>query len=132
MRIFQVSSACERKRRTSTPDGRLRNILTAPGCVDIEAGTDIYDIPPTVYAACDEAGVEVNYGSSNLLQLIDDAVDGAIQQDAVQVPLRIDVTTTVSYTSRAVGRTHRVTGDSVRQQYCLRESKYMAHVPTCR
>nr|WP_080505462.1 Tfx family DNA-binding protein [Haloarcula argentinensis] len=89
-------SSIERNARENVEKARqtvaFANTLTAPVRVDIEAGTDIYDIPQTVYAACDEAGVEVNYGSSNLLQLIDDSVDGAIQQDMVQVPLRIDVT----------------------------------------
>ncbi|WP_079990801.1 Tfx family DNA-binding protein [Haloarcula sp. CBA1127] len=89
-------SSIERNARENVKKARqtivFANTLTAPVRVDIAVGTDIYDVPQTVYAACDEAGVEVNYGSSNLLQLIDDAVDGAVQQDTVQVPLRIDVT----------------------------------------
>lgn len=66
--------------------------LTAPVHVDIESGTDIYEIPRTVYEASDEVGVEVNYGASNLLRLVTETVGSAIEDNVVRTPFRIDVT----------------------------------------
>jgi Tfx family DNA-binding protein len=65
--------------------------LTAPVHIDIQSGTEIYDIPPIVYDACDEVGVEVNYGASNLLQLISQTIGSAIEDEVVRTAIRIDV-----------------------------------------
>lgn len=70
---------------------RFANALTAPVQVEISPDTDIYDIPQTVYQACDEAGIEANTGSSELLQLLSDTKPGVIRGGTIQTPIRIDV-----------------------------------------
>ena len=65
--------------------------LRAPVRVDIEAGTDIYDVPDAVYAAADEAGVTVEYGAPELMKAVVDAADDAIRDRVVMAPLLVSV-----------------------------------------
>lgn len=98
--LFDTSRAnisnIERDARTNVEKARktvaFAESLTAPVHVDIEPGTEMYDIPRTVYEACDEVGVEVNYGASNLLQRISETIGSAIEDEVVRTPFRIDVT----------------------------------------
>ena len=66
--------------------------LTAPVRVEIDEGTDLYDVPQRVYSACDEAGVKVNHTAPDLMKLISDAAGDAIQGRKVRERLLVGVT----------------------------------------
>nr|WP_101295173.1 Tfx family DNA-binding protein [Halegenticoccus soli] len=66
--------------------------LTAPVGVEVEAGTDLYDVPKLVYDACDEAGVKVNHTAPDLMKLVSDAAGDAVRGREVREPLLVGVT----------------------------------------
>lgn len=66
--------------------------LTAPVRVRLEAGTDLYDVPEQVYAACDEAGVKVDYAAPELMKIVSDAAGDAVHGREVRVELLVGVT----------------------------------------
>ncbi|MFB6096678.1 MAG: Tfx family DNA-binding protein [Haloferacaceae archaeon] len=66
--------------------------LTAPVQVELEAGTDLYNVPKLVYDACDEAGVKVNHTAPELMKSVSDAAGDAIRGRQVHDPLLVGVT----------------------------------------
>jgi len=66
--------------------------LRAPVRVFVDAGTDLYDVPEAVYAACDESGVKVEYSAPDLMKIVSDAAGGAITGRQVSRPLVVGVT----------------------------------------
>lgn len=66
--------------------------LSAPVRVEVEPGTDLYDVPKLVYDACDEAGVKVNYTAPDLMKVVSDAAGHAVEGRQVQDPLLVGVT----------------------------------------
>jgi hypothetical protein len=66
--------------------------LNAPVRVEVEAGTDLYDIPSRVYAACDDAGVKVNQTAPELMKSVSDAAGDAVSGRAVRRDLLVGVT----------------------------------------
>jgi hypothetical protein len=66
--------------------------LNAPVRVEVEAGTDLYDIPSRVYAACDDAGVKVNQTAPELMKSVSDAAGDAVSGRAVKRDLLVGVT----------------------------------------
>ena len=66
--------------------------LSAPVTVEVDVGTDLYDVPKHVYDACDEAGVKVNYTAPDLMKIVSDAADEAVQGREVRESLLVGVT----------------------------------------
>ncbi|MFC7213928.1 Tfx family DNA-binding protein [Saliphagus sp. GCM10025334] len=66
--------------------------LRAPVRVQVEAGTDLYDVPEAVYAACDEAGVKVEYTAPDLMKVVSDAAGDAVTGRRVATDLVVGVT----------------------------------------
>lgn len=66
--------------------------LTAPVQVDVDAGTDLYDVPKLVYDACDEAGVKVSHTAPDLMKRVSDAAGDAVQGREVRDAILIGVT----------------------------------------
>ncbi|WP_318567364.1 Tfx family DNA-binding protein [Salinigranum marinum] len=66
--------------------------LSAPVTVEVDVGTDLYDVPKLVYDACDEAGVKVNYTAPDLMKIVSDAADEAVQGREVCESLLVGVT----------------------------------------
>jgi len=67
--------------------------LQAPVSVDVDLGTDLYDVPGQVFDACDEAGVKVSRTAPELMKLISDAAGDAIVGREVKRRLSVSVTT---------------------------------------
>ncbi|PSP79200.1 RNA polymerase subunit sigma-70 [Halobacteriales archaeon QS_1_68_20] len=65
--------------------------LEAPVRARIEPGSDLFDVPSTVYEACDDAGVKVAVSSSELLRRVRETAPDAIQGDRVVEPLLVGV-----------------------------------------
>ena len=89
-------SSIESSARTNVEKARetvaFAEALNAPVRVEVEAGTDLYDIPSRVYAACDEAGVKVNQTAPELMKSVSDAAGDAISGRAVKRDLLVGVT----------------------------------------
>ena len=66
--------------------------LSAPVSVDVDVGTDLYDVPKLVYDACDEAGVKVNYTAPDLMKSVSDAAGDAVQGREVRESILVGVT----------------------------------------
>lgn len=66
--------------------------LRAPVQVTIEPGTDIYDVPDTVYAAADETDVVVEHGAPDLMKRVVDVAGEAIDDRVVTTELLVSVT----------------------------------------
>jgi hypothetical protein len=66
--------------------------LSAPVRVEVDVGTDLYDVPKLVYDACDEAGVKVNYTAPDLMKAVSDAAGDAVQGREVREPILVGVT----------------------------------------
>jgi len=65
--------------------------LDAPVQVEVDSGTDLYDVPQRVYAACDEAGVKVNHTAPDLMKLVSDEAGDAVLGREVQRKLLVGV-----------------------------------------
>ena len=74
--------------------------LRAPVRIVVAAGTDLYDVPSSVYDACDEAGVKVNHAAPELMTLVSDEAGEAVIDREVQEALLIGVTTDGAVTVR--------------------------------
>ena len=66
--------------------------LQAPVQVELEADTDLYDIPNMVYDACDEAGVKVEHSAPDLMKMVSDAAAEAVEGRQVKEPLLVGIT----------------------------------------
>lgn len=67
-------------------------VLSAPVRLNVEGGTDLYDVPNLVYSACDDADVKVSKTAPELMKLVSDAAGDAIHGRAVQRDITITVT----------------------------------------
>jgi Tfx family DNA-binding protein len=66
--------------------------LSAPVRVTVETGTDLYDVPNMVYAACDEASVKVNRTAPELMKLVGDEAGDAVHGREVKREITVSVT----------------------------------------
>lgn len=66
--------------------------LRAPVQVAVDGGTDLYDVPSRVYAACDEAGVKVDHAAPELMKIVNDEAGTVIRGREIREPLLIGVT----------------------------------------
>lgn len=65
--------------------------LRAPVQVEISAGTDLYDVPPTVFEACDEADVKVPHTAPELLSNVGEAAGDAVVGREIRMDLFLSV-----------------------------------------
>lgn len=66
--------------------------LRAPVRVNVDSGTDLYEVPQLVYEACDEAGVKVMHTAPDLMELINEAAGDAIRGRQVAEEILVGVT----------------------------------------
>lgn len=67
-------------------------LLSAPVRIEVPAGTELYDVPDLVFGPCDEAGVKVAHGASELIKLVSSVADDAVRGRTVRRPLVLYVT----------------------------------------
>lgn len=89
-------SSIESSARTNVEKARetiaFAEALNAPVRVDVAAGTDLYEIPSRVYAACDTADVKVNQTAPELMKSVSDAAGDAVSGREVKRDLLVGVT----------------------------------------
>ncbi|NHN46691.1 Tfx family DNA-binding protein [Halostella sp. JP-L12] len=89
-------SSVEASARTNVEKARetvaFAEALKAPVQVEVDPGTDLYDVPQMVYDACDEAGVKVDHTAPDLMKVISDEAGDAISGRDVGEALLVGVT----------------------------------------
>jgi len=89
-------SSVEASARTNVQKARetvaFAEALRAPVQVEVGPGTDLYDVPDLVYAACDDAGVKVTHSAPELMKLVSDDAGDTIVGREVRAPLLVGVT----------------------------------------
>ncbi len=66
--------------------------LQAPNEVEIDAGTDLYDVPDHVFEVCDDRGVKAELSAVELIQAVADGADRAVSDGSVRRPVVVEVT----------------------------------------
>lgn len=89
-------SSIETSGRTNIEKARetieFAEALNAPVRIEVATGTDLYDVPSRVYAACDDAEVKVNQTAPELMKSVSDAAGDAISGREVKRDLLVGVT----------------------------------------
>jgi Tfx family DNA-binding protein len=66
--------------------------LQAPVQIDIDPGTDLYEVPDLVYEGCDQAGVKVPFSAPEVMKMVSEAAGDAISGREVRANLLVGVT----------------------------------------
>jgi len=100
--VASVEASARENVRKARNTVAFADVLAAPIRVEIDPGTDLYDVPRRVFSTCDDAGVEVNYTAPELMERVNENADGAVEGRQVVRPIAIGVTAEgdVSVTSR--------------------------------
>jgi len=77
--------------------------VQAPVRVQIDDGTDIFDVPDRVYEEADDAGIKVSHSATELVQTLNRAVGGAMNGRELTRPIVVSVGTDGSITVREAG-----------------------------
>jgi hypothetical protein len=71
---------------------RVVRAMEAPVRVPIPAGADIYEVPETVYEACNEADIKVAYSAPELVRRLLDDAESVVDGRTIEVSLTLHVT----------------------------------------
>lgn len=71
---------------------RFAELVSPPVHVEIPAGTDLYDVPDLIFEACDDVDVKVSHSAPDLMRIIADEADDAIEDRLVAARLFVNVT----------------------------------------
>ena len=66
--------------------------LKAPVQIEVESGTDLYEVPDLVYDACDRNGVKVPYSAPEVMKLVSDNAGDAVAGREIRQRVLIGVT----------------------------------------
>jgi len=100
--VASVEASARENVRKARNTVAFADVLAAPIHVEIDPGTDLYDVPRRVFATCDDAGVEVNHTAPELMERVNEAAGTAVQGRQVVRRVTIGVTAEgeISVTSR--------------------------------
>lgn len=90
--VSNIEASARENVRKARETVAFAEALRAPVQVEVDGGTDLYDVPARVYDACDEAGVKVNHSAPDLMKLVGDAAGDAVTGREVRRPLLVSVT----------------------------------------
>lgn len=90
--VSSVEASARANVRKARETVAFAEALKAPVRVTVEAGTDLYDVPAQVYAACDDAGVKVGHTAPELMKVVSDEAGDSVEGRQVRDPLLVGVT----------------------------------------
>ncbi|AGN00268.1 transcriptional regulator [Salinarchaeum sp. Harcht-Bsk1] len=90
--VSSVESSARRNVEKARATVAVAEALQAPVRLQFEPGTDVYEIPDRVYAACDDAGVKVDAATPELISIVTEAAGGAFEGRRLVDPVTIAVT----------------------------------------
>jgi Tfx family DNA-binding protein len=105
--VSSVEASARENVRKARETVAFAEALQAPVRLAVEQGTDLYDVPRMVYAACDEADVKVNRTAPELMKLVSDEAGDAVQGRKVQRSVTVGVTREGSVRVRTRGEPRR-------------------------
>lgn len=105
--VSSVEASARENVRKARETVAFAEALQAPVRLAVEQGTDLYDVPRMVYAACDEADVKVNRTAPELMKLVSDEAGDAVQGRKVQRSVTVGVTREGSVRVRTTGEPRR-------------------------
>jgi Tfx family DNA-binding protein len=71
---------------------RFAELVSPPVHVEIPPETDLYTVPEIVFEACDDVDVKVSHSAPELMRIIRDETEDAIENNRVQSRLFVNVT----------------------------------------
>lgn len=77
--VANVEASARENVRKARNTVAFADVLAAPVRVEIEADTDLYDVPQRIFHTCDEAGIDVNHTAPELMELVSDAAGEAVR-----------------------------------------------------
>ncbi|RDI71602.1 Tfx family DNA-binding protein [Halopelagius longus] len=101
--VSSIESSARRNVEKARETIAFAEALTAPVQVVVEAGEDLYNVPKSVYDACDEAGVKVNHTAPDLMKIVADDAGDAVNGREVKEQLLVGVTSDGSVRVRRAG-----------------------------
>ncbi|WP_232703103.1 Tfx family DNA-binding protein [Halobacterium wangiae] len=90
--ISKVESSARENVRKARETVAFAEALGAPVHVEIEPGTDLYDVPDAVYAAADDADVKVPLSAPEVMKRVSDVDEDAVTDREVHSHLLVTVT----------------------------------------
>lgn len=91
--IASIEASARSNVRKARETVAVAETLHAPVQVTVEAGTDLYEVPPKVFAACDDAEVKVPHTAPELLGKVSDAAGDAVVGRQIKAPLSVSIST---------------------------------------
>jgi len=89
--VASIESSARENLQKARETISVAETLRAPVTVPVDAGTDLYEVPPKVFDACDDAGVKVSYTAPELLARIGEAAGDAVVGRQVKARLLVSV-----------------------------------------
>jgi Tfx family DNA-binding protein len=89
--VANVEASARENIRKARDTVAFADILAASTRIELEPGTDLYEIPPRVFDTCDEADVTVNHTAPELMEMVEDAASDAVQGRTIVSPIAIGV-----------------------------------------
>jgi Tfx family DNA-binding protein len=89
--VSGVESSARENVRKARETAAFADALSSPVSVEVDAGTDLYDVPRRVFEASDEADLKVTYTAPELMAEVSDAAGDAVSDRTVREPLVIGV-----------------------------------------
>jgi len=90
--VSSVEASARRNVGRAEETVAVAEALCAPVQVQIDPGTDLYDVPDRVYAACDDAGLKVDASTPELLSTVSDRASDALEGRRVAQAVTVAVT----------------------------------------
>lgn len=98
--VSSVEASARENVRKARETVAFAEALSAPVRVEVEAGTDLYDVPSRVYDACDEVGLKVAHAAPELMTHVSDEAGDAVAGREIREDLLVGVTTAGEVTVR--------------------------------
>ncbi|QSG04698.1 Tfx family DNA-binding protein [Halapricum desulfuricans] len=89
--VASIESSARENVRKARDTVAVAEALRSPVQVEVEAGSDLYDVPADVFDACDDADVKVPHTAPELLNTIADAAGDAVVGRQVRTDLLVCV-----------------------------------------
>lgn len=90
--VSSVESSARENVAKASETVAFAEALQAPVRITLSPGTDLYDVPAKIFAACDEHGVKVTLTAPELMKLVSDEAGDAVVGRNVDQPLLVGVT----------------------------------------
>lgn len=71
---------------------RFAELVSPPVTLELSPGTDLYDVPDMIFDACDDVDVKVDHSAPELMRIISESHEDAVDEQEVRTHLVVTVT----------------------------------------